>query len=415
MDLATIQPMNKTIQFNPLKYPVYVMAKPIGPACNLRCSYCYYLDKESLSPKNSSNRMSDATLELFTEQYINAQPGEQVLFTWHGGEPLLLGVEYYRKALRLQRTYGRNRQIDNTLQTNGVLLTEEWCKFFKENNFLIGISIDGPEHCHNQYRRTIQNNGSFQQVLNGIKLLQKHEVEFNVLSVVNDYNVQYPLEVYRFFKLIGAKYIQFSPVVERLNAESGLLSSAENPEGKLTAWSVGALEYGKFLTTIFDEWVRNDVGEVFVITFDATLAGFVGAPASTCVYAETCGHAAALEANGDLYSCDHFVFPEYLQGNIHQRTITEMMLSPEQIKFGNDKRKKLSSDCHKCQFLKLCNGECPKNRIVNLTDGSAHNYLCQGLKHYFNHVKPYMQFMANELKYSRPPANVMNWVQNKQL
>lgn len=405
--------MNKTIQFNPLKYPVYVMAKPIGSACNLRCSYCYYLDKESLSPKNSSNRMSDDTLELFIEQYIHAQPGEQVMFTWHGGEPLLLGIEYYRKAIRLQKVYGRNRQIENVLQTNGVLLTEEWCEFFKENNFLIGISIDGPEHCHNQYRRTIQDNGSFQQVMKGIKLLQKYQVEFNVLSVVNNYNVQFSLEVYHFFKLIGAKYIQFSPVVERLHASSGLLTSAGSKDGKLTSWSVGALEYGKFLTTIFDEWVRNDVGETFVITFDATLAGFIGSPTSTCVYADTCGHAAALEANGDLYSCDHFVFREYKRGNIHEKTIIEMMLSPEQISFGNDKRRKLTATCLQCQFLKLCNGECPKNRIIRQPDGSAHNYLCSGLKHYFNHVEPYMQFMANELKYSRSPANVMDWVRKK--
>jgi len=402
--------VNKTIQFNPLKYPVYVMAKPIGPSCNLRCSYCYYLDKESLSPKNSSNRMSDDTLELFVDQYINSQPGEHVLFTWHGGEPLLLGIDYYRKALRLQKAYGRNRQIENVLQTNGVLLTDEWCLFFKENNFLIGISIDGPEHCHNQYRRTIGNEGSFLQVMRGIKLLQKHQVEFNVLSVVNNYNVQYPLEVYHFFKLIGAKYIQFSPVVERLNTASGLLTSSESNEGKLTPWSVGALEYGKFLTIIFDEWVRNDVGETFVITFDATLAGFVGAPSSICVYAETCGHAAALEANGDLYSCDHFVFPEFKQGNIHQKTITEMMLSPKQISFGNDKQRKLSTTCRQCKFLKLCNGECPKNRIVKLADGSAHNYLCSGLKDYFNHVEPYMRFMANELRNKRSPANVMQWI-----
>ncbi|MDD4971331.1 MAG: anaerobic sulfatase-maturation protein [Paludibacter sp.] len=405
--------MSKTIQFNPLKYPVYVMAKPIGPACNLRCSYCYYLDKEGLSPKTSTNRMSDATLELFTEQYINAQPGVEILFTWHGGEPLLLGLDYYRKALCLQKAYGRNRQIDNTLQTNGVLLTEEWCTFFKENNFLIGISIDGPEHCHNKYRRTIQDNGSFQQVLNGIKLLQKHQVEFNVLSVINDYNVQFPMEVYHFFKLMGAKYIQFSPVVERLNAASDFLSAPDNTEGKLTSWSVGSMEYGQFLTTIFDEWVRHDVGETFVTTFDATLASFVGAPAGTCVYSETCGHAAALEANGDLYSCDHFVFPEYNQGNIHKKTITEMMLSPVQFKFGDDKRDKLSSACRQCKYLKLCHGECPKNRILRLADGSTHNYLCTGLKHYFNHVEPYMKFMANELKHKRAPSNVKFWTKTE--
>jgi len=385
------------------------MAKPIGPACNLRCSYCYYLDKKNLNPNNSDNKMSDATLELFVEQYINAQPGEQVLFTWHGGEPLLLGIEYYRKALRLQKVFGRNRQIENVLQTNGVLLTDEWCRFFKENNFLIGISIDGPEHCHNKYRLTIQDNGSFQQVLKGINLLQKYQVEFNVLSVVNDYNVQFPLEVYRFFKLIGAKYIQFSPVVERLNAASGLLSAPYNIEGKLTLWSVGGLEYGQFLTTIFDEWVRNDVGETFVTTFDATLAGFAGELPPTCIWSETCGHASALEANGDLYSCDHFVFPEFKLGNIHQKTITELMLSPIQFKFGDDKRDKLSSACRSCKYLKLCHGECPKNRILKLADGSAHNYLCAGLKHYFNHVEPYMQFMANELKHKRAPANVIGW------
>ncbi|HLP04966.1 MAG TPA: anaerobic sulfatase-maturation protein [Paludibacter sp.] len=404
---------SKTIQFNPLKYPVYVMAKPIGPACNLRCSYCYYLDKKNLNPNNSSNRMSPKTLELFIEQYINAQPGEQVLFTWHGGEPLLMGLDYYKRVLQLQKVYGRNRQIENVLQTNGTLLTEEWCRFFRENNFLVGISIDGPEHCHNRYRRTIGDEGSFQKALNGIKLLQKHGVEFNILSVVNDYNVQYPLEVYRFFKMIGAKYIQFSPVVERLDPASGLLAEPADTEGKLTPWSVGSLEYGQFLTAIFDEWVRADVGEVFVTTFDATLAGFVGVQSPTCIFSETCGHASALEANGDLYSCDHFVFPGFKLGNIHHETITGLMLSPRQFKFGNDKRDKLSSVCKSCRFLKLCYGECPKNRILELADGAAHNYLCSGLKHYFTHVEPFMKFMANELAHNRPPSNVVGWANSR--
>jgi len=402
--------MDSTFIFNPLKYPVYIAAKPIGSACNLRCIYCYYLEKEFLNPNGNTIRMNDATLERFTEQYINAQPTGQVLFTWHGGEPLLLGIEYYRKAVKLQKAYQRqNRQIENVLQTNGILLNDEWCQFFKENNFLIGISIDGPEHCHNQYRKTINGNDSFQQVLKGIRLLQKHRVEFNILSVVNNYNVKYPLEVYHFFKSIGAQFIQFSPVVERMNTESGHLASTANSEGRLTSWSVPALDYGKFLSTIFDEWVRNDVGDIFVTTFDATLAGKMGVPGCTCIFSETCGHAAALEANGDLYSCDHFVFPEYKRGNIHQKTITEMMLAPEQIKFGNDKRNKLSSVCLKCNYLKQCYGECPKNRIVKLSDGSTHNYLCEGLRYYFNHVEPYMQFMANELKNNRPPSNVKNW------
>lgn len=403
--------MNKTIQFNPLKYPVYLLAKPIGPACNLRCSYCYYLDKKSLSPTTASNKMSDATLQLFTEQYIHAQPSEEVLFTWHGGEPLLLGIEYFKKAIGYQKVYGKGRKIDNVLQTNGTLLTEEWCQFFHENGFLIGISIDGPEHCHNRYRKTINGEGSFQKAIQGIQLLKKHQVEFNILSVINDYNVQFPLEVYGFFKLMGAKYIQFSPVLERLNPNSGLLTAPNTSEGKLTSWSVNAHDYGKFLTAIFDEWVKADVGEIFVTMFDATLAGFAGAPPCSCIFADTCGHAAALEANGDLYSCDHFVFPEFNQGNIHHKTITEMMLSPAQIKFGNDKKNKLSQTCLKCNYLKLCYGECPKNRILKLKDGSAHNYLCEGLKLYFKHVEPFMKFMANELKYNRSPDKVMEWAE----
>ena len=405
--------MPKTIQFNPLHYPVYVMAKPIGAACNLRCHYCYYLDKEKLRPKSTPPKMSESTLQLFTEQYILAQPGQQVLFTWHGGEPLLLGIEYYRKALKLQQKYGRGRQIDNSLQTNGTMLTDEWCRFFKENNFLIGLSLDGPEHCHDRYRKNSTGEGSFADVMRGLDLLQKHGVEFNVLSVVNDYNVQFPLEVYRFFKSVGARYIQFSPVVERVDATSGLLASVQQTESQLTAWSVQPLDYGKFLCNIFDEWVRNDVGETYVTTFDATLAGYVGAAPGVCLYSPTCGHAAALDANGDLYACDHFVFPEYKRGNIRDKSITEMMLSEKQIKFGNDKRNTLPGTCLKCEYLQLCNGECPKNRIRHV-EGETYplNYLCAGLKHYFHHTKPYMQFMANELTHERPPANIMQKLHN---
>jgi len=404
--------MKKTIRFNPLKYPVYVMTKATGAACNLRCDYCYYLDKEKLRPKNCSPRMTAEVLENFTQQYIQAQPGNEVLFTWHGGEALLPGIDYYRKALSYQRKYAAGRQIDNVLQTNGTLLTDDWCRFFKEHNFLIGISIDGPQHCHDRYRKNRAGEGSFYQTMRGIELLIRHQVEFNILSVVNDYNVQFPLEIYRFFKSIGAQYIQFSPVVERLDSATGLLSAPDNREGRLTPWSVDALDYGKFLTAIFDEWVRTDVGHIFVTTFDATLAGYAGAMPGTCIFSPTCGHAAALEANGDLYACDHYVFPPYKRGNIRHQTITQMMLSPEQIRFGNDKRDQLSSVCLACPHLRLCHGECPKNRILDIgPDEPAHNYLCRGLKHYFAHVAPYMQFMANELAHQRPPANVMNHFQ----
>lgn len=403
----------KTIQFNPLKYPVYVMAKSIGAACNLRCNYCYYLDKEKLRPKSSSPGMSDVILELFTQQYIQAQPCQEVLFTWHGGEPLLMGIDYYRKALRFQQKYGQNRQIDNSLQTNGTLLTDDWCRFFNENNFLIGLSLDGPEHCHNRYRKDKYGKGSFNEVMKAVELLQKHGVEFNILSVVNDYNVKFPLEIYHFFKSIGVKYIQFSPVVERLDSTSGLLTSAPETSGALTPWSVPALEYGEFLCGIFDEWVLNDVGSVYVTTFDATLAGYVQVNPGVCVYAPTCGHAAALEANGDLYACDHFVFPEYKLGNISQRTITGMMLSDDQMRFGNDKRNRLPGSCLNCQFLSLCNGECPKNRIIETDDITKPlNYLCEGLKLYFSYTEPFMKFMANELASERPPANIMYSLRN---
>ncbi|MDP4269996.1 MAG: anaerobic sulfatase-maturation protein [Bacteroidota bacterium] len=400
--------MKKTLQFNPLKYPVYVMAKPIGAACNLRCNYCYFLEKEKLRPRNSSPKMNDALLEEFTQQYINAQPIEQVLFTWHGGEPLLLGIDYFRKALHYQKKYARGRQIDNVLQTNGTLLTDDWCRFFKANNFLIGLSLDGPEHCHDRYRKDIAGKGSFAEVVRAVELLQLHEVEFNILSVVNDYNVKYPLEVYHFFKSIGAQYIQFSPVVERLSPDSELLATPEEQDIALTSWSVPALEYGKFLTAIFDEWVRNDVGRIFVTTFDNTLAGYAGAPHGTCIFSPTCGHAAALSPNGDLYACDHYVFPQYNRGNIREKTITEMMLSKEQIQFGNDKAERLTQTCRQCEYLKLCNGECPKNRIVRIPgEPNDHNYLCAGLKHYFRHTEQAMRFMANELSFKRTPANVM--------
>jgi uncharacterized protein len=396
-----------TIQFNPLKYPVYVMTKPIGAACNLRCNYCYYLEKEKLQTEGSKHKMSDSMLELFTEQYIHAQPGQQVLFTWHGGEPLLPGVDYYKKALRFQQPYRREWQIENVLQTNGTLITEEWCRFFKDNNFLIGLSLDGPEHCHDRYRKNVAGKGSFREVMRGLELLQKYKVEFNILSVVNDYNVKYPLEVYHFFKSVGAQYIQFSPVVERTDS-TGMLSFAQKTEGILTPWSVPALEYGKFLCEIFDEWVRKDVGETYVTVFDSTLAGYVNSSPGICVYSKTCGHAAALEANGDLYACDHFVFPEYKLGNIREKTITEMMLSAEQNKFGADKWNCLPETCFKCKYLPLCNGECPKNRIIKIEgEKNALNYLCPGLKFYFNHTEPFMKFMSNELSNERLPANIM--------
>jgi len=412
--------MGKTIQFNPLTMPTYVMAKPVGSICNLNCSYCYYLEKENLYANRKSLHMSDDTLETYIRSYIESQPVPEVLFTWHGGETLLRDLSFYKRVMELQRKYGRDRQIDNSLQTNGTLLNDDWCKFFKDNNFLIGISIDGPEHCHDVYRKNKGGRGTFKQVMKGIELLQKHQTEFNTLSVINNYNVDYPLEIYNFFKEIGSYYMQFSPIVERIrlqDAPSGLklMAPEEGDDFVLAPWTVDPRKFGKFYIDIFDEWVRNDVGKYYVQIFDATLANTVGEQPGSCIYAETCGHASVMEFNGDLYSCDHYVFPEYKLGNIKQKTIFEMMFSEEQKRFGADKRDTLPTQCRECEFLKLCNGECPKNRISKTSTGEPGlNYLCAGFKMYYRHTKPYMEFMANELYFKRPPSNVMFWAREQQ-
>jgi len=411
--------MSKTAIFNPLSMPTYVMAKPIGSICNLNCSYCYYLEKENLYKGKNSYQMSDEVLEKYIESYIQAQPVPEVLFTWHGGETLLRDKLFYNKALAYQRKHGRGRQIDNSLQTNGTMLTDDWCKFFKDNNFLIGISIDGPEHCHDVYRKNKGGKGTFKQVMRGIELLQKHKVEFNTLSVINDYNVDYPLEVYNFFKEIGSQYMQFSPIVERMHKNdvpSGLklMGPEEDDDYVIAPWTVDARKFGKFYIDIFDEWVRKDVGQYFVQIFDATLANTVGEQPGSCIYAEKCGHASVMEFNGDVYACDHFVFPEYKLGNIKHKTIFEMMFSEEQLRFGADKRDKLPTQCKQCEFLNLCNGECPKNRIIKTPTGEPGlNYLCAGFKMYYRHTKPYMEFMANELFFKRSPANVMEWARSR--
>lgn len=404
--------MSKTIAFNPLALPSYVMAKPIGSLCNLDCKYCYYLEKEKLYQNRKKLEMSDELLEIFTKSYIEAQPVKEVLFTWHGGETTLRDISFYRKALQLQKKYGRGRQIDNVLQTNGTLLSDEWCRFFKDNNFLIGISIDGPEHCHDVYRTNKGGRPTFKQVMRGIELLQKHQVEFNTLSVINDYNSQFPLDVYRFFKEIGSQFMQFAPVVERVSDERAdgltLLPPNDKIDGKLASWSVDPKKFGQFYIKIFDEWVRNDVGVYFVQMFDAMLANMVGAQPGVCIFAEKCGHAVAMEFNGDVYACDHFVFPEYKLGNVRNQTIFEMMFLEKQLRFGADKKDKLPRQCQECEVLKFCHGECPKNRIAKTADGEPGlNYLCAGFKAFFNHALHYMEFMANELHHKRPPANVM--------
>lgn len=391
------------LTFTPFARPLYVMLKPIGSLCNLKCTYCYYLDKKEYYLDIKNHSMSDNLLEKFIEEYFNSQTMQQVLFTWHGGEPLLREISFYKKALILQNKYANGRQVNNSLQTNGTLLTDEWCHFFKENNFLIGVSVDGSQHCHDKYRRTSDNRPSFQKVMQGIELLKKHNVEFNIMGVVNNYNADYPLEFYNFFKSIDCHYIQFSPIVERI-------------DGKITPWSVDAKKWGDFLITIFDEWIKKDVGEYFIQYFDSTLANWMGQDPGVCSLAQTCGHAGVMEFNGDVYSCDHFVFPAYKLGNIKDMTLVEMMYSATQIRFGQDKFDSLPQQCKNCDVLFACNGECPKNRIIRTKDGeNGLNYLCNGYYNFFKHVAPYMNFMKNELKNKRSPRNIIQYLRKNEI
>lgn len=393
--------MNQTPTFAPFARPLYVMLKPVGAVCNLRCKYCYYLEKKDLYPDARNFVMSEELLEEFIKQYIGAQTMSQVLFTWHGGETLMRNISFYKKAVALQKKYGIGRSISNCLQTNGTLLTDEWCRFFKENNFLIGISVDGPQHCHDKYRRTFDNRPSFYQVMKGVELLKRHGVEFNIMGVVNDYNSDYPLQFYHFFKSIDCHYIQFAPIVEQI-------------DGKPARWNVRSRAWGDFLIAIFDEWVRNDVGNYYIQYFDSTLANWVGQEPGVCTLAKTCGQAGVMEFNGDVYSCDHMVYPQYKLGNIKTNTLTQMMYSRQQQQFGNDKYDALPAQCRSCNYLFACNGECPKNRIIQTIDGeSGLNYLCQGYYKFFNHVAPYMDFMKNELLNRRPPSNVMEAVKKQ--
>lgn len=406
--------------FAPFAKPMYVMLKPVGSKCNLNCDYCYYLEKANLFPKKNNQVMSEELLERFTKQYIESQTQPQVMFTWHGGETLMRPLSFYRKAVELQKKYAGGRQIDNSIQTNGTLLNEEWCAFFKENNFLVGISIDGPQEFHDEYRRDKMGRPSFRRVMRGIELLKKHGVEFNCLAVVNDYNVDYPLEFYRFFKEINCRYIQFTPIMERIrknnNSTLKLATAADEEEDvELAPFTVPAEKWGKFLCDLFDEWIKEDVGKIFIQIFDSTLANWVGEQPGVCTMAKTCGHAGAMEFNGDVYSCDHFVFPEYRLGNIYDKPLASLMYSEQQLSFGNDKFDTLPQQCRECDMLFTCYGECPKNRFIRDKYGNKGlNYLCSGYYRYYSHVAPYMDFMKQELLAGRPPANVMEWARIRQ-
>ncbi len=407
--------MNDNIA-TPFAKPLYVMLKPAGAHCNLACKYCYYLEKNNLYQNSHRHLMSDEMLEQFTREYIEAQTMPQVLFTWHGGEPLMRSIDFYKKALALQKKYAHGKQIDNVIQTNGTLLTDEWCEFFAKNHWLVGISVDGPQEYHDHYRVTPDGKPSWEKVMQGISLLKKHRVEWNAMAVVNAYNAEHPLEFYHFFRDNGCQYLQFTPIVERLTEhEDGrtLASLADDREIPLADASVTPQQWGNFLCTIFDDWVRHDVGKTFVEIFDCTLANWMGVLPGICAYSKECGHAGVMEHNGDVYSCDHFVFPEYKLGNIREQSLIDMLYGEKQQAFSRLKHTSLPRQCKECDMEFACHGECPKNRFEKDKYGEPGlNYLCQGYYQYYTHVAPYMDFMKRELLAQRPPANIMNVLKN---
>ncbi len=400
----------------------HILAKPIGPICNLGCSHCYYLEKEKLYPGNRESRdwvLPDHVLECYIRQYIESQPQPTVSFAWQGGEPTLLGVEYFRKIVALQQKYGNGRKIENTLQTNGVLLDEHWGEFLARNRFLVGLSIDGPGRLHDRYRLDKGGAPTFDAVMRGIGFLKKHSVPFNTLTVIQRDNSQFPLEVYRFLKEVGSGFMQFIPVVERI-AENPtpegltLVPPGTEYQARVSEWTVEPLQFGEFYSSIFDEWVRNDVGNIFVQLFDVALSAWAGLEPSLCVFQRTCGSALVMEHNGDLYSCDHYVYPANRLGNIMDHPISSLVNSAQQARFGQNKSDLLPHQCKECTFRFACNGECPKHRFAKTRSGEGNlNYLCPGSKRFFSHVAPYMEFMAAELQAERPPANVMEWARNR--
>ena len=394
----------------------HIMTKPIGPICNLDCKYCFYLEKQNLYPGTKNWAMSPEVLERYIRQYIAAQPVNEVHFAWQGGEPTLLGIEFFRAVMALQQKYADGKTIHNALQTNGTLIDDEWGRFLADYKFLVGISLDGPRELHDHYRVDKGNVPTFDRVMRGLNRLKAHKVEFNTLTVVNRHNSQYPLEVYRFLKDVGSGFMQFIPVVERKAAVPGpdglvLIQPSYDRSAEVTEWSVEPLAYGKFLAQIFDEWVKKDVGRSFVQQFDVALESWLGMDASLCVFRKTCGSALAMEHTGDLYSCDHFVYAENKLGNIMESDLERMVDSQQQEKFGLDKLTSLPGMCRECDVRFACNGECPKHRFVKTPDGEPGlNYLCAGYKHFFHHIDPCMQFMAAELREGRPPANIMRIV-----
>ncbi|SCV01827.1 regulator of arylsulfatase activity [Cupriavidus necator] len=410
----------------PLPKPFHAMAKPSGSDCNLDCAYCFYLEKEALYPAERKRRMQDDVLAAYVRNTIASHPaGSEVAFTWQGGEPTLLGLDFYRRAVALQQRFRAGRSVSNSFQTNGLLLDDAWCAFFAENDFLLGLSLDGPADIHDAYRVTTGGQPTHALVMRALEKLQAHGVRHNVLACVNRRSSAEPLRVYEFLRARGVRHIQFIPVVERLPgaADSAIGLTLHGPGGKvlaqalpvssggLTEWSVLPAAYGNFLNAIFDAWVRRDVGDIHVMNFEWALANFMDEPGAACHHQPTCGRAVAVEHNGDVYACDHYVYPAYRLGNISTTSLAQMIESPAQHAFGQDKLSSLPGQCRKCKMLKGCWGGCPKHRFTTTQDGEPGlNYLCEGYYGFFGHVAPYLRTMADLLRAGRSASDITSAV-----
>ena len=387
------------------------MVKPIGSACNLDCHYCYYRDKSEIY-SNNMPRMSEEMLETYIRQYIQGASQQNISFCWHGGEPLMAGLPFYRKAMELQKKYAGDKVIENTLQTNGILLNEEWCSFFRDNNFLIGLSLDGPEDIHNAFRRDCGGAPTFARVMKAAELMRATGTDFNILATVNARSEGRGAEVYRFLRSLN-RFMQFLPVVEYVRQRPGkrpLIVSPDDEDAVEAPWSVSSKGYGRFMCDVFDEWVKSDVGNCFVQLFDVTLANWCGVQPPLCAFGEVCGDGMVVEHNGDVYSCDHFVYPEYRLGNIMTGELAQMYRSEEQQSFGRDKRDALPMECKRCNYYFLCHGECPKHRFAYARNGEPYmNVLCEGYKIFFRHTDPYMRYMKTLIEKGEPASKVMEW------
>ena len=394
----------KPLRFN-------MMFKPIGSLCNLNCAYCYYLDKSDNYDKKSVMPLD--ILEKCIKEYFEINDTEEIIFDWHGGEPLMLGLGYFENIVRFQNRYKGNKKILNTIQTNGTLLNPDFASFFRNNNFLVGISIDGPQHIHDKYRLDKGGYPTLNKVLRGIELLHRYGVDFNTMTTINKAGEGKGLEVYDFLKRIGSHYMQFMPVVEYVNLKTNKITSPADEDSKLAPWSVDPIEYGKFMCEIFDHWVKNDVGRYFVNLFDSTLANYCGMNPGTCAYSETCGANAVVEHNGDVYPCDHFVYPKYKLGNVTEMSLYDMVSANPMVEFGIDKRNTLPTQCLQCKYYFACHGECPKHRFEKTLCGkNGLNSLCQGLHAFFSYTEPYMVEMRNLYFSGKSPSEIMYWNPN---